>query len=545
MKKIAVTVLLFAAIFSTSVFSQDSIQIPQWLAESETYGFKPNLEDIAGTSWKFITHCPDTAEFLGEAKRRGIRAFPYITFYQLSMHTSMFGLKASDHPEWILINKSGKWVTTTFWEAADGRNTYCTCPNVKEYRDATLAYVETLMKRGAHGVFLDNILAPRKCYGQQFGKHKHMFENQNDAFIDFLKQLRALIKKYEPDGALLINSGEPLVMPKEYWPHIDCDMAESFICTLVSSKRLGTWEKDWTGIDKKIPPGRQVCCLSYPGYTTYPLKDDLYFCYASARLMNFIWSAGEKYNKNLDARKLFALTLGQPAADEVVVNRVHYRRFFNGIVAVNPTDQEQTIQSEGSFTTSAVLNVYNDEVIMLKDGKLNLTIPAQSGRVWLYKPISKDYAEETDYRPYKLTIKTQPLLGDTWFEVDGIDLVTFAGYWKVEYDKTARFGTVYINFDNPGTHTVKIKNESRREMRIPNSGFGDPYVLNDIVNKKEPILTVDINSISKLVNPANPPQPPKETYRFTGWDGATKGKDKEIKVEVNGHTEIIAIYEAE
>ena len=82
----------------------DLAKIPAWLAESETYGFGVGLEAMNGTAWKFITHVPHSAEFLGEARRRGVRVFPYMTFYQAALAETYQEMRLSEHPDWILIN---------------------------------------------------------------------------------------------------------------------------------------------------------------------------------------------------------------------------------------------------------------------------------------------------------------------------------------------------------------------------------------------------------------------------------------------------------
>ncbi len=269
-------------------------EIPRWLAESETYGFNPTWDEIDGTAWKFVTHVPHTPEYLGLARAKGVRAFPYVTFYQLPLYDRWQGIRLSEHPDWILIDARGAWAKTGFWESEDAKNIYCTCPNTAGYADAVLAYVETLMKRGAAGVFLDNVHPNKECFGEKLGKHKHLFPTQMEAFADLMRRTREVIKKYDPDGALLINSGDAASLPAEFWRDADCGMSESYICTWVSSTRWGDWAKGWNGIDKKVPAGKQNCCLSYVGHTSNSVKDDLFFCYASARLMNFIWSAGNK-----------------------------------------------------------------------------------------------------------------------------------------------------------------------------------------------------------------------------------------------------------
>jgi hypothetical protein len=36
-----------------------------------------------------------------------------------------------------------------------------------------------------------------------------------------LKRVREVIKEYQPDGAILGNSADPLALPKEYWRYLD------------------------------------------------------------------------------------------------------------------------------------------------------------------------------------------------------------------------------------------------------------------------------------------------------------------------------------
>ena len=82
-------------------------EIPQWLAESETYGFAVDWDEIEGTAWKFVTHISHSKEFLGEAKRRGIRALPYISFFKAYLDGRFMGFRITEHPDWALIDENG------------------------------------------------------------------------------------------------------------------------------------------------------------------------------------------------------------------------------------------------------------------------------------------------------------------------------------------------------------------------------------------------------------------------------------------------------
>jgi hypothetical protein len=151
---LSLIVSLWPSLQTAGQGSADLAKIPAWLAESETYGFAVPLEAVAGTAWKFITHVPHSEEFLNEARRRGVRAFPCVTFYQAPLMERHQENRLHEHPDWIPINANGRWAPTGFWESEDAKNMYCTCPNVAGYADAVLAYVEMLMKRGASGIFL-------------------------------------------------------------------------------------------------------------------------------------------------------------------------------------------------------------------------------------------------------------------------------------------------------------------------------------------------------------------------------------------------------
>jgi hypothetical protein len=422
---------------------------------------------------------------------------------------------------------------------------YCTCANVAGYADAVLAYLETLMKRGASGIFLDNVHPNRECFGEKFGKHKHMFKTQIEAFADLMRRARELIKKYDPDGALLINSADPATLPAEFWPWTDSEMSESFICTWVATDRWADWAKNWNGIDKKVPPGKQVCCLSYLGHDTkHSLKDDAFFCYASARLMNFIWGAGyslEQVKDDRPVRTLYGLTVGQPVGPEDVSAEVHFRRFQNGIVAVNPSDAEKKLTVQGGLPTSLVWDVYNENTLPAEGGRFILTLPPQSGRVYLFKPSPASGLERGNHI---LTVKTEPGLGKTRFELDGMPMMTYGGRWTTEYIKGPNYGSFIARFDKPAWHTLTIVDDVRKEMLVANS-YQDAYALNET---KMPGATSeaprDPSRLGKFMDPSEPGKLFEgKPYRFVGWDGPVKAKKKTIRIYVEGDTQVVARYE--
>jgi len=315
---------------------------PQWLRESESYaiGYDPaGWDALAQSKVKFITHCPVNREFFARCRALGIKCFPYVTFYQGYASQTYQDVNLKDHADFIEVDEQGNLKRSGFWESEDAKNMYTTCPNVGAYQDAMLAWVQKIMELGADGVFVDNISSRVPCFGPKFNKHQHLVDDQNHAFAMLLKRTRELIKRYQPDGALIVNSASPLNVPTEYWKYIDADMLESYICTWVSKERWFDWKNHWHEQGVKLQPylnaGKQVQALSYLGHTPYGIQEDALFCYATARLAGFVWNGGLPLS-HPDVAPLHRLRLGKPLGGEVAENGVYWRAFEAGLVAVNP-----------------------------------------------------------------------------------------------------------------------------------------------------------------------------------------------------------------
>ncbi|HQK94320.1 MAG TPA: putative glycoside hydrolase [Armatimonadota bacterium] len=318
---------------------------PDWLVDSESYaiGYDPaGWEALAASKVAFITHCPINQAFFDRAHGLGIRCFPYITLYQGFATQTYEGINLKDHLEYIEIDADGNLKRSGFWESEDAKNMYTTCPNVQGYQDAMVAWVRRIMELGADGVFVDNLGARAECFGPQFGKHEHVVEGQDHAFALLLKRVREVVKEFKPDGAVLGNSAAPLGLPREYWQYLDAEMMESYICTWVSKDRWFDWHTHWhqQGVDLQpfVKAGKQIQCLSYLGHTPYGVREDAFFCYASARLGGFVWNGGTPLS-DPDTAILYQIRLGKPLTDEREENGVFYRVFERGLVALNPDKQ--------------------------------------------------------------------------------------------------------------------------------------------------------------------------------------------------------------
>ena len=319
---------------------------PDWLVDSESYacGFNPgDWGALAQSKVAFITHCPGNREFFQRCHALGIRCFPYVTFYQGGADSTYEDINLKDHPDFIEVDAKGGLKRTGFWESEDAKNLYTTCPNVKEYQDAMVAWVRKIMELGADGVFIDNLGNRVPCFGPKFGKHQHLYDDQNHAFAMLLKRVREVVRQYQPEGAMLGNSANPMSLPKEYWKYLDAEMLESYICTWVSKDRWFDWKTRWNKAGQDLQPyvkaGKQIQALSYIGHTPYGVREDAFYCYASARLAGFVWNGGRPLS-DPETADLYRLRLGKALTDEREENGVHYRVFERGMVAVNP-DKEK------------------------------------------------------------------------------------------------------------------------------------------------------------------------------------------------------------
>ena len=315
---------------------------PDWVLHSETYAI-----DSVGASWEalaaskvaFVTHCPISAEYFRRVHALGIRAIPYVTFYQSSAERRYQGVDLRQHADFMELDEAGRPKRSQFWQFADGTNCYVMCPNVAAYQDAMVAWVRHIMELGADGVFVDNLMARAPCAGPRYGRHEHLYASQDEAFAKLLERVRAVVKHYKPDGAVLGNSAAPTRLPAIFWPQLDADMLESYIVSWASPDRQLDWRGHWHAQALALQPllaaGKQIQALSYLGHTPHGILEDAFFTYASARLAGFVWNGGLALDQP-DAAILYQIRLGRPLGPEAEEDGVFFRAFERGFVALNP-----------------------------------------------------------------------------------------------------------------------------------------------------------------------------------------------------------------
>lgn len=502
---------------------------PRWLVESETC-----LE--AATDWSlyetskvaFATHVPVNREFFAACNARGIHPIPYVTFYQQFANIPYQDIDLREHPEWIEIDEQGHKKRTGFWESEDAKNMYTTCPNVREYVAALEAWVRKLMEMGAGGIFIDNLARRAPCYGDKFGLHQHMYPDQNQAFAKLLERIHAVVKSYGEDKAVLVNSASPHTLPAEFWPHVDCEMAESYICTWASKERWFDWHDHWFAMGEALQPhlaaGKCVIALSYLGHTPYGIKEDAYFCYASARLSGLIWSAGGDVLKDNPARRLYQIRLGKAQAPARQSSEVYYRIFERGMVAVNPTREARRLSVAEGLPCAGLYDLFEDKDLPVAPAAAAIEIPAESGRVFLFAP---DRTSEVTKPTIGLTIETAPPLGEVCIRVDGFDYFTHSGRWTTEYVLGPAFGKFTVYFSKPGAHLVEVVDVVPRDLQTP-AGYGQA------------------ERLGQFMDPAQPTKPSRGAkYRFRGWEGLASSAEPTVEVQVDRDATLIARFERE
>jgi hypothetical protein len=500
---------------------------PKWLIESETCLIAvPDWSQYETSKVTLATHVPINREFFAACNARGIYPIPYVTFYQQFATEPYQDIDLREHPEWIEIDEQGRRKRTGFWESEDAKNMYTTCPNVRGYVEALEAWVRKLMEMGAGGIFIDNLSRRAPCYGDKFGIHQHMYPDQNLAFAKLLERIRGVVKSYGADKAVLVNSASPNTLPAEFWPHIDCEMAESYICTWVSKDRWFDWHDHWFAMGQALQPhlaaGKCVIALSYLGHTPYGVKEDAYFCYASARLSGFIWATSGDVLKDNPARRLYEIRLGKPQRPPQESGEVYFRVFERGLVAVNPSEQPQTLTIAGGIPTAGLYDLFEEKAVSLDRATPAVAIPAKSGRVFLFAP---DAASQVRKPKIGLTIETDPALGEVCFRVDGFDYFTHSGRWTTEYYLGPNFGKFTVYFAEPGTHVVEIVDIVPRDMQTP-AGYGSG------------------ERLGQFMDPAQPTKPSRGAkYRFREWSGMTASQEAKVEVRVEKDLALTAHFD--
>jgi hypothetical protein len=318
---------------------------------------------------------------------------PYVHFTDIHSFYADQDIFLFEHPEVLLQDENGKWVHIPM-DGTDRVYRLLTCTNNPVYVNLSLAYIKKLMDWGADGVFIDNTNKRRECFAHKSGKiknpefgpyvHEHIYPDQthNYAFTRFLETVRTLVKSYGSDKVVILNSG----IGEEFQKHGDICMWESYIFARGTRRSQHTWEfikerarqNDWY-----VNAGRRITALSTPDIKVPGIKEDIFWGFCTARLVDFIWWASLE---GTGAEELYKVHPGKDFQKLQELDKVAYRSFENAVLVLNDNLNEITkeIPLPKEFIHKQVYDLFNNKKpLKVTRGKIKVTIPKQAARIYL------------------------------------------------------------------------------------------------------------------------------------------------------------------
>jgi gliding motility-associated-like protein len=348
-----------------------------------------------GTSIKgvsLISHAPVSQAAFTQAHEQGFRVIPYVHFTDIHDYYADQDVFIFEHPEILLKDANGKWMHIPM-DGSDRLYRFLTCANSPRYWNLALIYVKKIMDWGADGIFIDNVGNRQTCFAQNFIKtspefppyvHEHLFPSatQDEAWDLLLQSIRSLVKGYGEDKIVLLNSGIGTQFEKDG----DCCMWESFIYSWAWEGRLHTWQD----VKKKaqdnawyLDAGRRITALSYLNTSRTEVKDDAFWAFSAARLVDFIWWSSLK---GTDAEVLYQAHMGSGLESFKETNGLAYRAFENGLIVLNDNTEDQNVELTlpDGFQPDRLLDLFNDsQIIQVINKKVTVAVPKKTARVYL------------------------------------------------------------------------------------------------------------------------------------------------------------------
>ena len=345
-----------------------------------------------------ISHVPHSKKAFEEAHKQGVKVIPYVHFTDIHSFYADQDVFLFQHPEILLKDANGKWVHIPM-DGSDRAFRFLTCANSPSYWKLSLAYVKKMMDWGADGIFIDNVGERKPCFAPKFNVpesssarnpefppyvHEHLFQDttQDYAWDRMLQTINALVKSYGEDKIVVLNSG----IGEEFQKNGDCCMWESFIYSWAWEGRRHTWDD----VKKRaqdnawyLNAGRRIVALSTINPALKEAKDNAFWAFSAARLVDFIWCATLN---GTGAEALYQAHMGKALEPLKETNGLASRAFENGIIVLNNSMDDQNVELSlpDGFQPKQLLNLYNgSQIIQIKNKKVKVTVPKKSARVYL------------------------------------------------------------------------------------------------------------------------------------------------------------------
>lgn len=345
-----------------------------------------------------ISHVPHSRKAFEEAHNQGFKVIPYVHFKDIHTFYADQDVFLFEHPEVLLQDEGGKWVHIPM-DGTDRLYRILTCANNPSYWKLSLEYVKKMMDWGADGVFIDNVGKRVECFAPNFNRdekdprtnpefkyyiHEHLFpESTHDyAWDRMLQAIRKMVKSYGEDKVVVLNSGNA-----EFQKNGDACMWESFIYSWAWEGRNDN--HTWDYIKKRaqenkwfLDSGRRITALSTINPARSESKDDAFWAFTAANLVDFIWWATLS---GTGAEILYQVQLGKSLAPLKEMNNIAHRFFENGLIVLNNDTKDQKVELEipTSFQKDFLYDVYEDsQKVQIIENKIVISVPKESARVY-------------------------------------------------------------------------------------------------------------------------------------------------------------------
>ncbi len=358
-----------------------------------------NLDGSTIKGVSLISHVPHSKAAYKQAHEQGFRVVPYVHF--MCIHNNFADQDAFlfQHPEIIIKDIDGHWVHTPM-DGSDRLHRFLTCANSPGYWKLSRAYVKKMMDWGADGVFIDNVGRRKACFAPRFNRrnpefepyvHEHLFPDATHdyAFDRFLQAIRLLVKSYGKEKIVILNSGIDTRFQKDG----DCCMWESFIYSWAWEGRRHSWKdvkerakaNEWY-----LKSGRRITALSTINRSRKEAKDDAYWAFSAAKLVDFVWWATLE---GTGAESLYRSHMGKALEPLKEVEQVAFRNYENGVIVLNDSmdDRKIEIALSPGIKHERILDLFDGEkTIKVNNRKITVTVPKKKARVYIYPKISKE-----------------------------------------------------------------------------------------------------------------------------------------------------------
>ena len=354
-----------------------------------------NFNGITIEGATLISHVPHSKKAFEQAHKKGFKVIPYMHFKDIHTQYNDQDVYYFQHPEILLRDKNKNWVHLPM----DGTSRLfrlVTCANSPSYWKLSLAYIKKIMDWGADGIFIDNVDRYQECFGNTIHErslefksyiHEHLFPDSSQAyaFKRFLVEVRELVKSYGNDKIVVLNS-----FNDDFIKTADACLWESFIYSWAwkGKRPRDSWENIKDRVKKKewfTKEGHKLIGLSYFNRKAENLKEEIFWAFSSARLLDIIWWADLV---NTGTEMLYKMHLGKALQPLSEVDNWVYRIFENGIILLNNSEKDKTITIDlpKNLQQDFYYDLFdNQKEIKVINSSINVTVPKQCSRVYSFR----------------------------------------------------------------------------------------------------------------------------------------------------------------